>query len=181
MHGSSRASTLIDLLKGWPNPALLPAAQIKSASTAALSNADISTPGLLYGPDPGYEPLRENIAHWLTNFYQAPNRISSDRICITGGASQNLACILQVFSDPLFTRNVWMICPTYYLACRIFEDNGFHGRLRSVPEDDEGVDIGYLRKALHQSEMKARAEGNTQPVWPWKTTTVENIAKLVIL
>ena len=45
-----------------------------------------------------------------------------------------------------------------------FEDSGFHGRLRSVPEDEEGVDIEYLRKALHRSEMKAQAEGNTQPV-----------------
>lgn len=57
-----------------------------------------------------------------------------------------------------------MVSPTYFLACRIFEDSGFHGRLRSVPEDEEGVDVEYLRKALHQSEMKARAEGNTHPV-----------------
>lgn len=64
-----------------------------------------------------------------------------------------------------------MVSPTYFLACRIFEDSGFHGRLRSVPEDEEGVDINYLRKALRQSEVKARAEGNTQPTLkpsrPW--------------
>ena len=164
MTKSSRILALIDLLKGWPNPALLPAAQLENASTLPLSNADIYTPGLSYGPDPGYEPLRENIAHWLTCFYQPLSQILAERICITGGASQNLACILQGFSDPLFTRNVWMISPTYFMACRIFEDSGFHGRLRSVPEDEEGVDIQYLRKALHQSEMKAQAEGNTQPV-----------------
>ena len=164
MNGSSRAVSLIDLLKGWPNSALLPAAQIDTASTVALSNADVYIPGLLYGPDPGYEPLRKNIANWLTYFYQPPSQILVERICVTGGASQNLACILQVFSDPLFTRNVWMISPTYFLACRIFEDSGFHGRLRSVPEDEEGVDIKYLRNALHQSEMEARAGGNTQPV-----------------
>lgn len=164
MSGSSKAQALIDLWKGWPSPALLPAAQINTASSLALANADVSTLGLLYGPDPGYKRLREDIADWLTNFYQAPSRIPAERICITGGASQNLACILQVFSDPLFTRNVWMISPTYFLACRIFEDSGFHSRLRSVPEDEEGVDIEYLKKALYQSEMKARAEGNTQPV-----------------
>ena len=167
MNGSSRALPLIDLLKGWPNPALLPAAQIRNASARALSNADVSTPGLLYGPDPGYEPLRQNIAHWLTHFYHSSepsSQILAERICITGGASQNLACILQVFSDPLFTRNVWMISPTYYLACRIFEDNGFHGRLKSIPEDEEGIDIAYLRQALHQSEMKAQAADDTQPV-----------------
>ena len=164
MNGSSKAWAVIDLLKGWPNPALLPTAQIKKASSVALSNPDISTPGLLYGPDEGYGPLREHIADWLTHFYQPSIRISAERVCVTGGASQNLACILQVFSDPLFTRNVWMVSPTYFLACRIFEDSGFHGRLRSVPEDEEGIDIEYLRKALHTSEMKARAEGNTKPV-----------------
>ena len=57
-----------------------------------------------------------------------------------------------------------MVSPTYYMACRIFEDNGFHGRLRSVPEDEEGVDIEYLRKALQKSEVKERAKATTQSV-----------------
>ena len=162
MNGTSKA--IIDLLKGWPNPALLPAAQIKNASTIALSNPAVSTPALLYGPDIGYEPLREHIAEWLTQFYRPPTPIPAGRICITGGASQNIACILQVFSDPIYTRNVWMVSPTYFLAMRIFEDSGFHGRLRSVPEDEQGINIRYLRKAMHKSEEKAIAEGNTKPV-----------------
>ena len=162
MNGTSKI--LIDLLKGWPNPALLPAAQIKSASSIALSKPEISIPGLLYGPDPGYEPLRERIATWLTEFYQPLFPIAAERICVTGGASQNIACILQVFSDPIYTRNVWMVSPTYFLGMRIFEDSGFHGRLRSVPEDGEGIDIEYLRKALRKSEEQASAEGNTRPV-----------------
>lgn len=107
----------------------------------------------------------------LTQFYKPSSEIPAERICVIGGASQNLACILQVFSDPLFTRNVWMVSPTYFLACRIFEDSGFHGRLRSVPEDEDGIDIEYLRKGLHLSEMKARAEGNTQPVGRKNRTT----------
>lgn len=52
--------TLIDLLKGWPNPALLPSAQIKTASSAALSDCKVFTPGLLYGPDEGYKPARKH-------------------------------------------------------------------------------------------------------------------------
>ena len=162
MNGTSKA--LIDLMKGWPNPSLLPTAQIKVASSSALSNPDVSTPALLYGPDVGYEPLRERIACWLTEFYRPPTSITADRICITGGASQNIASILQVFSDPVYTRHIWMVSPTYFLAMRIFDDNGFFSRLRSVPEDEEGIDIEYLRKALHKSEEKAIAEGNTRPV-----------------
>ena len=161
---NGRNQSLINLLKGWPNVSLLPVAQIKSASSTALSDSEVFTKGLEYGPDPGYEPLRANVAIWLSQFYRPAKLIDAARLCITGGASQNLACILQVFSDPLYTRNVWMVAPTYYLACRIFEDSGFHGRLRSVPEDDEGLDIGYLRRELQKSEDKAMGEGNTKPV-----------------
>jgi len=162
MKGTNKA--LIDLLKGWPNPAILPAAQFKRASSAVLSNSEVFVPGLLYGPDPGYGPLRERIASWLSQFYQPSEPVSPERICVTGGASQNLACILQVFSDPLYTKNVWMVSPTYFLACRIFEDSGFHGRLRSVPEDEEGLDVDYLRRELQKSEDDAAAEDKTRPV-----------------
>ena len=163
MNGSSTRKPLINLLRGWPNPALLPVSQIKSASQAALSNLDVATPGLLYGPDPGFEPLRESIATWLTKFYKLRHVISSERICITGGASQNIACILAVFTDPNYTRNVWMVSPTYFRACPIFEDAGFYDRLRSVPEDDEGIDIEFLRKELRKSDGK-EGKGGAIPV-----------------
>lgn len=56
-----------------------------------------------------------------------------------------------------------MISPTYFLACRIFEDSGFHGRLRSVPEDEEGINVEYLRAEISKSEQEAVKNGNTQP------------------
>ncbi len=154
----------INLLRGWPNPGLLPQAQIKAAANAALSDPEVSTPGLLYGPDGGYVPLRHQVAKWLTQYYHPSEPIAFERICITGGASQNLARILAEFSDPLYTRNVWMVSPTYFLACRIFEDAGFHGRLRSVPEDEDGIDIGFLAEQIKQSEQRARDDGNDKPV-----------------
>ena len=163
MSGCSKSP--INLLRGWPNASLLPAAQLKAASSIALSDPSIYIPGLEYGPDPGYEPLRHQIAQWLSRFYRTSQPLDSARICITGGASQNLACLLQGYSDPLYTRNVWMVSPTYFLACRIFEDSGFQGRLRSLPEDEEGVDVDFLEQELRKSERKARAEGNTKPVW----------------
>ncbi|MCJ1369186.1 hypothetical protein MMC20_000395 [Loxospora ochrophaea] len=172
MNGRSQA--LINLMRGWPSTALLPVAQTKAASEAALSSPDIATSssGLLYGPDAGYQPLREQVAAWLTAFYQPSSAISPERICVTGGASQNLACLLQVFSDPIYTRNVWMVSPTYYLACRIFEDSGFSGKLRSVPEDEDGIDIEFLESEISKSERKAVAEGNNnqvklKPPRPW--------------
>ena len=173
---TSNATTIpksrhIDLLKGWPNPSLLPPEQLKEASAVILSKRPINEV-LRYGPDEGYPPLREEIAKWLNQFYHPSKLITSERICISGGASQNLACILQVFTDPIYTRNVWMVAPTYYLACRIFTDNGFDDRLRAVPEDEQGIDLEYLERGLQQSEERALAENNTEPRMkaprPWR-------------
>jgi len=41
-----------------------------------------------------------------------------------------------------------MVAPCYYLACRIFEDAGFGGRLRAVPESRDGIDVDYLEREL---------------------------------
>ncbi len=74
----------------------------------------------------------------MTDTYKpSSGRITSERIGISNGASWNLAALLQKFTDPVFTQRVWMIEPTYFLACPIFHDAGFQGRLRSVPEDGE--------------------------------------------
>ena len=93
---STSSKPLINLLKGWPNPGLLPTISFRAAADEALARPDIAQPALLYAPDWGYEPLREALAPWLSRFYKPKRAISSDRLCITGGASQNLACILQV-------------------------------------------------------------------------------------
>ncbi|KAL0944606.1 aminotransferase [Colletotrichum truncatum] len=157
----------INLLRGWPAPSLLPAAAISAAAVKTLADPTVYVPGLQYGPDPGWQPLREALAQWLSAFYPAApataaeaekqvvdpesrrhHEPDSNRICITGGASQNLACILQSFTDPLYTQNIWMVAPCYFLACPIYADAGFDGRLKSVPEDDEGIDLEYLRKGL---------------------------------
>ena len=148
----------IDLLKGWPHQHLLPLSEIEHACTKTFKELAIPKTGLNYGPYAGPQRLRELIAQWLYEFYHPVSEIRpipAERICVTGGASQNLACILQVFSDPYYTRNVWMVSPTYFLACRIFEDSGFAGKLRPVPEDEEGLDVEYLRKEIRESEENA--------------------------
>lgn len=140
----------IDLFRGWPAPELIPVDSLKEAAVTALSNKAISDAGFGYGPDEGYQPLRENIAKWLTQFYGPPKDITASRICITGGASQNLASILQVFTDPLQTKRLWLVEPTYHLVFRSFEDAGFHGRMRAIQEDECGMDVHALERALEE-------------------------------
>lgn len=154
----------INLLRGSPNADLLPASILGEAASQVLGSKAIYTDALSYGPDPGYEPLRESIARWLSGFYEpSKGDIEAKRICITGGASQNLGCMLNVFTDPEYTRNIWIVAPAYFLAFRIFEDAGFAGKMRAVPEDEAGLDIEYLRKEIERSEQKAQKEGLERP------------------
>ena len=164
----------VDLQTGWPNPKLLPPAQLEAGAHTVLSDPDLTRESLKYGPDEGYPPLREAIAGWLTRFYEPKEAISYDRICITGGASQNIACVLQTFTDPIYTRNVWMVAPTYIRICRIIDDGGFGGRMKGVPEDEEGLDVEYLAKHIEISEQDAITKGNVEPKlktkYPWRKT-----------
>lgn len=45
----------------------------------------------------------------------------------------------------------------------IFEDAGFHDKMRAVPEDEEGIDLAYLRREIRKSEDNAQAQGNNTP------------------
>lgn len=57
------------------------------------------------------------------------------------------------------------------LAFRIFGDAGFEKKLRAVPEDAEGLDVAYFRRAIEKSEKEAQATGNNEPQFkapkPW--------------
>ena len=162
----------IDLFTGWPNPGLLPPHQLNNAANHLLSDSSQVASILRYGEDEGYLPLRKEVAKWLVTFYQPKQDISYKRICISGGASQNLACVLQTFTDPIYTRNIWMVSPTYFLACRIFDDSGFATKLRAAPEDDEGINIDFLEQQLRISEGQAQRAGNLEPKLkphrPWR-------------
>lgn len=155
LDSSNSALKPINLLRGWPAPSLLPAEALKKASASVLSDPDIFTPALQYGADPGYQPLREQLAAWLSEFYGTDE--TADRIAVTGGASQSVACILQSYTDPSYTQAVWMVAPCYFLACPIFRDSGFNGRLRAVPEDNEGIDLEFLAREIAKLEKEAAA------------------------
>ncbi|KAI9742372.1 MAG: hypothetical protein M1818_003905 [Claussenomyces sp. TS43310] len=145
----------INLQLGWPTPRLFPAEKLATATTTSLLDPEIAKAALVYGPDLGYLPLRSSIASWLSDFYQPPSgQIGVERIAITGGASQNLASILHVFSDPAITRRVWMVEPVYFLACAIFQDAGFTGKMRGVVENNHGIDVHFLREELESFEKQ---------------------------
>ncbi|KAI9893232.1 MAG: hypothetical protein M1814_000359 [Vezdaea aestivalis] len=145
---------LIDFAKGWPNPLYLPNHEIQSAANHVLNDPQSAIPALDYGPNLGHEPLRIELAKWLKSSYPGCES-TPQTLCISGGASQNLARILDVYTDPGYTRGIWMISPTYFLAPRIFEDAGFYKRLFPVFDGGLGIDIEAMRRRmLEVSEPK---------------------------
>ncbi|PVH96705.1 PLP-dependent transferase [Periconia macrospinosa] len=157
-------SWLTSSSRRWPNTSLLPTSILEKASQRVFHSAAIN-PALLYGPDDGDEKLRVQLASWFTTFFPHCSSVK-DRICITGGASQNLACLLQSFTDPLYTRNVFIVSPAYMLAFRIFQDSALS--LRAVPEDDEGIDVDFLQQELKKSDKTAgNNDSCLKPDRPW--------------
>lgn len=156
--GSNVAATppkpsLVNLQLGWPSPRLFAASGLLDGATQVLTSDSETAAALIYGPHVGHPPLRKSVADWLSGVYGTA--IDHERICISNGASGNLANVLQKFTDPLYTRKIFMVEPTYFLACPIFEDNGFQGKLRGVPEDnEEGLDIAFLRRELEAVEAE---------------------------
>ncbi|KAH8205361.1 hypothetical protein TruAng_000440 [Truncatella angustata] len=155
--------TQINLQGGWPTPRLHPAKELEAAAARVFASPDIQQQ-LRYGPGQGESGLRANIAGWLSDEYQpTAGLISPERILVTNGASNGLATILQKFADPGYTRTIWVVEPTYHLACPIFRDAGFSGRIRAVPEGKEGADLDFLRQALDDSEKKTTLFGEAPP------------------
>lgn len=148
-------SGTINLQLGWPSPSLFPACRLLDGASNVLHSKEKTASSLIYGPDAGYEPLRRSIAIWLSGTYGRGTKLSYDRVCVTNGASGNLDNVLARFTEPGYTRAIWMVEPSYFLACPIFVDNGFQGMMKGVPEDDEGLDIEFLRKGLAQADNDA--------------------------
>ncbi|KAI1138408.1 PLP-dependent transferase [Hypoxylon sp. FL0543] len=168
--GSSSLSP-INLLIGRPTPRLQAADKLAVASQVVLSQPEKSDLALTYGPDHGEDDIRRHIATWLSEKYRpASGPITQDRIIITNGASGELAAILQKYTDPLYTRRVFLVEPAYFLADQTFLDAGFGRKMQGVPEDDEGIDLEFLRRRLEEEENRSIDEGqesglsSTKPV-----------------
>ncbi|EGS22046.1 putative pyridoxal phosphate binding protein [Thermochaetoides thermophila DSM 1495] len=182
-HQPTKTKHLINLLRGWPAPSLLPTHLIQAKANEVLSDPAIAISALQYAPDPGYQPLREALAEYLCKVYPSldefesagqPRTFSSseeecsasikdvweaENFAITGGASQSIACVLQSFTDPGYTRGIIISAPCYFLGCPIFEDAGFVGRLYAVREDKEdGMDLERLRWLLEGEDGRGSGD-----------------------
>lgn len=149
-------SDVIDLCKGSPAPELLPTDLLATSFNIIISNPALTSRSLDYGPGAGDPRVRSTIAEWLSRRYSLP-QASSERVAVTGGASQNLDCILQCYTTPEYTQAIYLVAPTYHLVCDIFADHGYAGRLRAIPEDDQGLDIDLLDARMRTDSERSVA------------------------
>ena len=140
-------SNIINLCKGSPAPELLPVDVLNTSFNTIMRHQTTSTRCLDYGPGAGDTQVRKIVAGWLCRRYSNlyPD---GERIAVTGGASQNISCILQCYTSVEYTQSIYLVAPTYHLVCDIFEDHGFTGRLQAIPEDNQGVDIALLETKM---------------------------------
>ncbi|KAF7539426.1 hypothetical protein G7054_g2152 [Neopestalotiopsis clavispora] len=148
----------INLQGGWPTPRLHPVEAMRAATLELFARDDINEL-LKYGPEYGDLSLRSNLGAWLTSSYGAPadRPIGGDRIIVTNGASNGLAVILQKFADVNVTRHIWMVEPTYFLACPVFRDAGYGDCIRGVPEGPDGIDLAYFERVLEEAAREEAA------------------------
>jgi GntR family transcriptional regulator / MocR family aminotransferase len=89
-----------------------------------------------YSPDPmGYEPLREQIAHYISQSRAV--RAQPAQIVITNGTQQALGLIVRLLIDP--GDAIALENPGYLSAKRVFSSSG--AALVPVPVDSEGLRI----------------------------------------
>lgn len=182
VHGISMSHQKLapyNFFKGHPSTDLLPMREILQASqcvirsftkTMAHYDGRENTHPMNYGPDLGNLEVRSLVAQWNDRLFKAKAPTDPNCINLTNGASFGLAnAILQCtypFND--ITKRIFVISPTYFLVNSCFIDNGYSGKLKAIPEFDNGeIDIDSLVTELEQIEK----------VTPSKPITAEDIPK----
>jgi DNA-binding transcriptional MocR family regulator len=80
---------------------------------------------------------------------------------LTNGASYGAANILQQYTLPHtgYTRQAFIVSPTYFLINSVFLDAGFSGKLTAVREDPKtGLDFDFLEQELQKHDAAAGLE-----------------------
>jgi DNA-binding transcriptional MocR family regulator len=124
----------------------------------------------MHGPDGGEYYVRASVARWLTGFYSPhAGPVTPNRVAITNGASNALSVILQICTDPMYTRGVWIVEPTYFMARRIWQDASFGDKMYPVPDRGSGIDMALWRQRL--------GEVDRENTWPSTPTLKDNSAE----
>ncbi len=138
---------IISFAGGFPDPAMFDVEGIREAVNAALSEE----PGaaLQYGATEGYNPLREQLAAFMTS--KGCTDVAADNLIVTTGSQQGLDLLGKTLISP--GDKVIVEGPTFLATIQCFRLYG--AELISAPVDEHGVQTDQLEAliALHQPKF----------------------------
>ena len=137
---------IISFAGGFPDSALFDVDGIRAASQQALQE----TPGavLQYGATEGYQPLREQLAAFMTSKGAAD--VAPENLIVTTGSQQALDLLGKTLINP--GDKVIVEGPTFLATIQCFRLYG--AELISAPIDGEGVDTEVLEKLIAEHQPK---------------------------
>lgn len=140
---------IISFAGGFPDSALFDVEGIQAASQAALQH-DPGT-ALQYGATEGYQPLREQLANFMNQKWQAQGlQLSADDLIVTTGSQQALDLLGKTLIDA--GDRVLVEGPTFLATIQCFKLYG--GDLYTVPLDSQGVQVDVLEQMIEQGKPK---------------------------
>ena len=137
---------IISFAGGFPDSAMFDVEGIRAASNAALTEE----PGaaLQYGATEGYNPLREQLAAFMTA--KGANEVAADNLIVTTGSQQALDLLGKTLISP--GDKVIVEAPTFLATIQCFRLYG--AELISAPIDGNGVKTDELEKLIAEHQPK---------------------------
>ena len=137
---------IISFAGGFPDPAMFDVEGIREASNAALANE----PGaaLQYGATEGYQPLREQLAAFMTS--KGSQNLTADNLIVTTGSQQALDLLGKTMISP--GDKVIVEGPTFLATIQCFRLYG--AELISAPIDANGVQVDKLEALIAEHKPK---------------------------
>lgn len=137
---------IISFAGGFPDSAMFDVEGIRAASNAALTEE----PGaaLQYGATEGYNPLREQLAAFMTS--KGAQGVAADNLIVTTGSQQALDLLGKTLISP--GDKVIVEGPTFLATIQCFRLYG--AELISAPIDGNGVKTDELEKLIAEHQPK---------------------------
>lgn len=136
---ATRQPDMISFAGGLPDPQTFPVVDLEDISCELLREK--GAVALQYGLTEGENPLREEIAKWMS---RGKVSIKPENILITTGSQQGLDIVSKVLLDP--NDVLIMGLPSYIGGLQAF--NSYRAKMIGVPQDNEGMRMDLLEQVL---------------------------------
>ena len=137
---------IISFAGGFPDSAMFDVEGIRAASNAAL--AEEPGAALQYGATEGYNPLREQLAAFMTS--KGATAVAADNLIVTTGSQQALDLLGKTLISP--GDKVIVEGPTFLATIQCFRLYG--AELISAPIDGNGVKTDELEALIAEHKPK---------------------------